>query len=196
MPTTRRTGRPRPRDLIPQFALVRDAVRAFSLPCLEVEGFEADDVIASYATAARKAGMAVTIVSSDKDLMQLVGDGLDMLDTMQNRRFTPEMVREKFGVGPDKLGEVLALMGDSVDNVPGVPGIGPKFAADLINEFGDVESVLARVDEVKRPKQREALAGTTRLPRGCRANWCGCTATCRCPSPSPRWRWSRRRPSR
>ena len=148
---------PPPEDLIPQFALVRDAVRAFSLPCLEVEGFEADDVIASYATAARKAGMAVTIVSSDKDLMQLVGDGLDMLDTMQNRRFTPEMVREKFGVGPDKLGEVLALMGDSVDNVPGVPGIGPKFAADLINEYGDVETLLARVEEVKRPKQREAL---------------------------------------
>ncbi len=159
---------PPPDDLVPQFALVRDAVRAFSLPCIEVEGFEADDVIASYAVAARKAGMQVTIVSSDKDLMQLVGDGLDMLDTMQNRRFTPEMVREKFGVGPEKLGEVLALMGDSVDNVPGVPGIGPKFAADLINEFGDVESVLARVDEVKRPKQREALqahAAAARMSR-------------------------------
>ena len=156
---------PPPEDLVPQFALVRDAVRAFSLPCIEVEGFEADDVIASYAMAARRNGMAVTIVSSDKDLMQLVGDGLDMLDTMQNRRFTPEMVREKFGVGPDKLGEVLALMGDSVDNVPGVPGIGPKFAADLINEFGDVEAVLARVDEVKRPKQREALIANAAAAR-------------------------------
>ena len=148
---------PPPEDLIPQFPLVRDAVRAFSIPCVEVEGFEADDVIASYATAARAAGMDVTIVSSDKDLMQLVGDGLTMLDTLGNKRFGPDEVREKFGVAPDKLGEVLALMGDSVDNVPGVPGIGPKFAADLVNEFGDLESLLSRVAEVKRPKQREAL---------------------------------------
>lgn len=156
---------PPPEDLVPQFPLVRDAVRAFSIPCIEVEGFEADDIIASYAMAARKQGMAVTIVSSDKDLMQIVGDGIDMLDTMQNRRFDPAAVREKFGVGPDKLGEVLALMGDSVDNVPGVPGIGPKFAADLVNEFGDVETLLARLDEVKRPKQREALAANAHLAR-------------------------------
>ncbi len=159
---------PAPEDLVPQFPLVRDAVRAFSIPCIEVAGFEADDVIATYACRARELGMQVTIVSSDKDLMQLVGDGLDMLDTMGNRRFGPTEVREKFGVGPDKLGEVLSLMGDSVDNVPGVPGIGPKFAADLINEFGDLETLLARVDEVKRPKQREALqvhAAAARMSR-------------------------------
>ncbi len=148
---------PPPEDLVPQFPLVRDAVRAFSIPCVEVEGYEADDVIASYAVAARAAGMEVTIVSSDKDLMQLVGPGLTMLDTLGNKHFGPDEVREKFGVGPEKLGEVLALMGDSVDNVPGVPGIGPKFAADLVNEFGDLEQLLARLPEVKRPKQREAL---------------------------------------
>jgi len=159
---------PPPEDLVPQFPLVRDAVRAFSLPCIEVEGFEADDVIATYALTARDAGMAVTIVSSDKDLMQLVGQGIDLWDTLGNRRIGPDEVREKFGVGPDKLGEVLALMGDTVDNVPGVPGIGPKFASDLINMFGDVETLLARVDEVKRPKQREALiehADKARLSR-------------------------------
>jgi DNA polymerase-1 len=159
---------PPPEDLVPQFPLVRDAVRAFSLPCIEVEGFEADDVIATYALKARDAGMAVTIVSSDKDLMQLVGQGIDLWDTLGNRRIGPDEVREKFGVGPDKLGEVLALMGDSVDNVPGVPGIGPKFASDLINTFGDVETLLGRVDEVKRPKQREALiehADKARLSR-------------------------------
>jgi len=156
---------PAPEDLVPQFPLVRDAVRAFSIPCVEVAGYEADDVIATYATHARRAGMQVTIVSSDKDLMQLVGDGVDLLDTMGNRRFGPAEVREKFGVGPDKLGEVLALMGDSVDNVPGVPGIGPKFAADLVNELGDLESLLARVDEVKRPKQREALIANAAAAR-------------------------------
>ncbi len=159
---------PAPEDLVPQFPLVRDAVRAFSIPCIEVAGFEADDVIATYASRAREQGMLVTIVSSDKDLMQLVGDRIDLLDTMGNRRFGIAEVQGKFGVPPEKLGEVLALMGDSVDNVPGVPGIGPKFAADLVNEFGDLETLLSRLDEVKRPKQREALkanAAAARLSR-------------------------------
>ncbi|MGH6740354.1 MAG: 5'-3' exonuclease, partial [Bradyrhizobium sp.] len=123
---------PPPEDLVPQFPLIRDAVRAFSVPCIEQEGYEADDVIASYAVAAQQAGWNVTIVSSDKDLMQLVRPGIDMLDTMNDRRIGRAEVVEKFGVPPEQLGEVLALMGDSVDNVPGVPGIGPKTAAQLI----------------------------------------------------------------
>jgi DNA polymerase-1 len=128
---------PPPEDLVPQFPLIRDAVRAFSVPCIEQEGYEADDVIASYAVAAQQAGWNVTIVSSDKDLMQLIrepegGPQVDMLDTMNDRRIGRAEVVEKFGVPPEQLGEVLALMGDSVDNVPGVPGIGPKTAAQLI----------------------------------------------------------------
>ena len=135
---------PPPEDLVPQFPMIRDATRAFSLPCIEEEGWEADDLIASYTKAALAQGWSVTIVSSDKDLMQLMTDpSVDMLDTMNNRRLGPEAVVEKFGVGPDKLGDVLALMGDSVDNVPGVPGVGPKTAAKLILEHGDVEGVLA-----------------------------------------------------
>ena len=122
---------PPPEDLVPQFPLIRDATRAFSAPCIEVEGLEADDVIACYARAATAEGWRVTIVSSDKDLMQLVedprdgGPGLDMLDTMNDRRIDEAAVRERFGVSPNRLGDVLALMGDAVDNVPGVPGIGP-----------------------------------------------------------------------
>jgi DNA polymerase-1 len=156
---------PPPEDLVPQFPLIREAVRAFSLPCFEQEGFEADDIIAAYAQAARAQGMRVTIVSTDKDLMQLVGEGVSLLDTMGNRLIGPAEVEEKFGVPPAKVGEVLALMGDSADNVPGVPGVGPKFAADLIRQFGDVETLLARVDEVSRPSTRAALSAHADMAR-------------------------------
>jgi DNA polymerase I len=149
---------PPPPDLVPQFPLIRDATRAFSLPCIEEEGLEADDIIACYSKAALAAGWRVTIVSSDKDLMQLVEDGrLDLYDTMNDRRIGRDYVIEKFGVPPEKLGEVLALMGDSVDNIPGVPGVGPKTAAQLIQQYGDVESVLAHTDEIKKPKLKQNL---------------------------------------
>ncbi len=160
---------PPPEDLVPQFPLIRTATRAFSIPCIEEEGLEADDIIACYVTAAKKAGWKVTIVSSDKDLMQLVEDGhVDMLDTMNDRRITEETVREKFGVGPDRVGDVLALMGDSVDNVPGVPGIGPKTATALIQQFGNLEAVLASVDQIGKPKLKQSLiehADDARLSR-------------------------------
>jgi DNA polymerase-1 len=154
---------PPPEDLVPQFPLIRDATRAFSVPCIETVGLEADDIIACYAKAALAEGWQVTIVSSDKDLMQLIeppsesSPGLDMLDTMNNRRLGPEYVIEKFGVPPEKLGDVLALMGDAVDNVPGVPGIGPKTASQLIQDYGDLETVLANADEIKKPKLRQSL---------------------------------------
>ena len=125
---------PPPEDLIPQFPLIREATRAFSLPCIEEDGFEADDIIATYTCRAVEAGWDVTIVSSDKDLMQLIQPGVDMLDTMKNERRGADYVQTKFGVRPDQLGDVLALMGDAVDNVPGVPGIGAKTAAKLIVE--------------------------------------------------------------
>ncbi|WOK37712.1 DNA polymerase I [Sphingomonas sp. C3-2] len=156
---------PAPEDLVPQFPMIRDATRAFSLPCIEEEGFEADDIIASYARAALAEGWQVTVVSSDKDLMQLIEPGLDMLDTMKNERLGPEHVVQKFGVGPEKLGEVLALMGDSVDNVPGVPGIGPKTAAKLINEYGTVEGVLAATGGMKASKMRENLIAHADMAR-------------------------------
>jgi DNA polymerase-1 len=148
---------PPPEDLIPQFALVREATRAFGVPAIELPGYEADDVIAGYAEAARAAGGEVVIISSDKDLMQLVGDGVSMLDTMKNVRIGPEQVVEKFGVGPDKVIDVQALCGDSVDNVPGAPGIGVKTAALLINEYGDLDTLLERAGEVKQQKRRETL---------------------------------------
>ncbi len=159
---------PPPEDLIPQFPLIRDAVRAFSVPCIEELGLEADDIIACYAEAALAADWKVTIVSSDKDLMQLIRPGLDLLDTMQNRRLGREHVLEKFGVEPEALGDVLALMGDSVDNVPGVPGIGPKTASELIRTYGDLETVLASTDEIKKPKLKQSLidhADNARLSR-------------------------------
>ncbi len=146
-----------PEDLVPQFPLIRDAVNALGVPCIEKPMYEADDLIASYAEAAMAAGMTVTIVSSDKDLMQLIRPGLTLLDTMQNKRFAEAEVLEKWGVAPAALAEVLALMGDSVDNVPGVPGIGPKTAADLVQQFGTVEGVLANLEAIKRPKLRENL---------------------------------------
>jgi DNA polymerase I len=149
---------PPPEDLIPQFPMIRDATRAFSLPCIEEEGLEADDIIACYTQAALAQGWQVTIVSSDKDLMQLMTDpSVDMLDTMNNRTLGPEHVVEKFGVGPEKLGDVLALMGDSVDNVPGVTGVGPKTASKLINEHGDLEAVLAAAPSMKPGKLRDNL---------------------------------------
>jgi len=154
-----------PEDLRPQFALIRDAVRAFDAPCIEMPGFEADDIIASYAQAARAAGWQVTIVSADKDLMQLVEPGVELLDTLNNRRLGEAAVIEKFGVPPDKVIEVQALMGDAVDNVPGVPGIGPKGAAELIQTYGDLETLLARLDEIKQPKRRENLEANAALAR-------------------------------
>jgi len=162
-----------PEDLRPQFPLIRDATRAFSLPCIETEGFEADDLIASYTEAAVAAGWDVTIVSSDKDLMQLIrepGDGphVDMLDTMKNVRLGLAAVDEKFGVAPDLVGDVLALMGDSVDNVPGVRGVGPKTATKLIVEYGDLEKALAGAETMKTSKLRDNLiehADMARLSR-------------------------------
>jgi len=167
---------PPPEDLIPQFPLIRDATRAFSLPCIEEEGFEADDLIASYAREATRRGWDVTIVSSDKDLMQLVGkcaqplDGheggcIDMLDTMKNQRIDVPEVIEKFGVPPEKVGDVLALMGDSVDNVPGVFGVGPKTATKLIQEYGDLESALAAAPAMKKSKLQERLIEHAEMAR-------------------------------
>jgi DNA polymerase I len=148
---------PAPDDLIPQFPLIREAVRAFDLPCLEQGGFEADDLIATYAREAGERGATTTIVSSDKDLMQLVTDKVVMYDTMKDRRIGIPEVIEKFGVPPAKVVEVQALAGDSTDNVPGVPGIGVKTAAQLIVEYGDLETLLLRAGEIKQPKRREAL---------------------------------------
>jgi DNA polymerase I len=148
---------PAPDDLIPQFPLIREAVRAFDLPCLEQGGFEADDLIATYAREAGERGATTTIVSSDKDLMQLVTDQVTMFDTMKDRRIGIAEVIEKFGVPPAKVVEVQALAGDSTDNVPGVPGIGIKTAAQLIVEYGDLETLLLRAGEIKQPKRREAL---------------------------------------
>jgi DNA polymerase I len=148
---------PAPDDLIPQFALIREAVRAFDLPCLEQAGFEADDLIATYVRIACERGATATIVSSDKDLMQLVTDCVTMYDTMKDRRIGIPEVIEKFGVPPEKVVEVQALAGDSTDNVPGVPGIGIKTAAQLIAEYGDLEGLLSRAGEIKQPKRREAL---------------------------------------
>src|SRR5690348_5276276 len=161
---------PPPEDLVPQFPLIRVATRAFSIPCIEEAGLEADDIIACYVTEAKKAGWKVTIVSSDKDLMQLIDEdaGIDMLDTMNDRRIGRNEVLEKFGVPPEKVGDVLALMGDSVDNVPGVPGIGPKTASQLIQQFGDLETVLASTEQITKPKLKQSLidhADAARLSR-------------------------------
>ena len=148
---------PAPEDLRPQFPLTRDASRAFNLATIEVEDFEADDIIATLARQAREAGGRVTIISSDKDLMQLVGGGVEMFDPMKNRQIGIDEVFEKFGVGPDRVVDVQSLAGDSVDNVPGAPGIGLKTAALLIQEYGDLDTLLARAGEIKQPKRRESL---------------------------------------
>jgi DNA polymerase-1 len=148
---------PPPEDLVPQFSLIRDATRALNLACVEQQGFEADDLIATYARQAHEAGATVTIVSSDKDLMQLVNDGIVMVDTMRDQFIDADFVQAKFGVKPDKMIDLQALTGDSTDNVPGVPGIGPKTAAQLLEEFGDFDAVLARAGEIKQTKRRENL---------------------------------------
>ncbi|WP_428331866.1 DNA polymerase I [Novosphingobium sp.] len=161
---------PPPEDLVPQFPLIRDATRAFSLACIEEAGLEADDLIASYTRAASARGWDVTIVSSDKDLMQLIGEGpggtrVDMLDTMKNQRiFLPE-VYEKFGVEPERVGDVLALMGDAVDNIPGIRGVGPKTATKLIQENGDLESALANAPAMKPGKLRDSLIAEAEMAR-------------------------------
>jgi DNA polymerase-1 len=146
-----------PEDLRPQLKLIRDAVRAFDIPSIEQKDYEADDLIATYARLATEAGATTTIVSSDKDLMQLVGNGVSLYDTMKDKRIGREEVIEKFGVGPERVIDVQSLAGDSVDNVPGVPGIGIKTAAQLIEEYGDLDTLLARAGEIKQPKRREAL---------------------------------------
>src|SRR5215470_15642574 len=148
---------PPPEELVPQFPLIRDAVKAFNIASIEQGGYEADDLIATYTRQALAAGAEITIVSSDKDLMQLIKPGVRMLDTMKNRTIGPDEVRERFGVPPEKVVDVQALAGDSTDNVPGVPGIGVKTAAELINEYGDLESLLTRASEIKQPKRRERL---------------------------------------
>ncbi|MDF1610433.1 DNA polymerase I [Hoeflea sp. YIM 152468] len=146
-----------PEDLVPQFAVIREATRAFDLPCIEMEGFEADDLIATYARLAREAGADVTVISSDKDLMQLVGPQVTMYDSMKDRQIAVQDVIDKWGVPPEKMIDLQALTGDSVDNVPGIPGIGPKTAALLISEFGDLDTLLARAGEIKQNKRRENI---------------------------------------
>ncbi|MGE4219216.1 MAG: 5'-3' exonuclease H3TH domain-containing protein, partial [Alphaproteobacteria bacterium] len=146
-----------PEELVPQFPLIRAAVEAFNIPCIEMAGYEADDIIATYARLGVERGADVTIVSSDKDLMQLVGDRVTMFDAMKNKVIDRDGVIERFGVGPEKVIEVQALTGDPTDNVPGVPGIGVKTAALLIGEYGDLETLLARVGEIKQPKRRQSL---------------------------------------
>jgi DNA polymerase-1 len=159
---------PPPDELLPQFALIREATDAFCVPAIELADWEADDLIASYAREAEQAGGQVTIVSSDKDLMQLIRPGVEMLDPIRQKPIGPAEVMEKFGVAPEKMIDVQALIGDSTDNVPGIPGIGPKRAAELVNEYGDVEGVLAAAANMKPGKRRDALidhAAAARLSR-------------------------------
>lgn len=154
-----------PPELVPQFALIRDATRALNVPAIEMKGFEADDLLATYATQAAAEGHDVTIVSSDKDLMQLVSDRISLFDPIKNRKIGHQEVLEKFGVAPEKVIDIQALAGDSSDNVPGVPGIGLKTAAELINTYGDLDTLLARAGEIKQPKRRENLVNNADLAR-------------------------------
>ncbi|GKX33277.1 MAG: DNA polymerase I [Rhizobiaceae bacterium MnEN-MB40S] len=157
-----------PEDLIPQFGLIREATKAFDLPCIELEGFEADDLIATYARLAEEAGADTTIISSDKDLMQLVTPHVSMYDSMKDRQIGRDEVIEKWGVPPEKMIDLQSLTGDSTDNVPGVPGIGPKTAAQLLEEYGDLDTLLARAEEIRQNKRREniiAFADQARLSR-------------------------------
>ncbi|GAA0614300.1 DNA polymerase I [Brevundimonas kwangchunensis] len=173
---------PPPEDLIPQFPLVREATAAFGVHCVELPGYEADDLIATYACRARDAGGEAVIVSSDKDLMQLIGPSVVMWDPMKDRRLAEPEVFEKFGVGPEKMIDLQALIGDSVDNVPGAPGIGPKTAAQLLDEYGDLDTLLERAGEIKQPKRRETLvnfADQIRLSREL------VKLTCDAPAPEP-----------
>ena len=173
---------PAPEDLVPQFALVREATAAFGVPCVELAGYEADDLIATYACRAREAGGEAVIVSSDKDLMQLIGGGVVMYDPMKDRRLEEAAVFDKFGVTPDRVVDVQALIGDTSDNIPGAPGIGVKTAAQLILEYGDLDSLLARASEVKQNKRRETLiefADQIRMSRDL------VTLVCDLPLPAP-----------
>ncbi|MGV8939239.1 MAG: DNA polymerase I [Allorhizobium sp.] len=154
-----------PEDLIPQFGLIRHATRAFNLPCIETEGFEADDIIATYARMAEATGADVTIISSDKDLMQLVTPNVHMYDAMKDKQIGIPEVVEKWGVAPDKMIDLQAMTGDSTDNVPGIPGIGPKTAAQLLEEFGDLETLLSRAGEIKQQKRRENIIANADLAR-------------------------------
>ncbi len=154
-----------PEDLIPQFSLIREATRAFNIPYIELKGYEADDIIATYAKRAESVGWTVDIISSDKDLMQLVNDKIKMIDPMKMTNIGREEVFKKFGVYPDKVVDVQALAGDSTDNIPGVPGIGIKTAAELINQYGNLESLLKRAEEIKQPKRRENLLAFADLAR-------------------------------
>jgi len=156
---------PPPPELIPQFPLIREATRAFGLPALELDGYEADDLIASYVRAACDAGREAIVISSDKDLMQLIGPCIRMLDPLKGKEIGLPEVQAKFGVTPDKVGDVLALMGDASDNVPGAPGIGPKTAAELIATYGDLETLLARAHEIKQPKRRETIVNNADIIR-------------------------------
>lgn len=154
-----------PEELVPQFPLVREATRAFNIACVELEGYEADDLIATYAKQAAERGAEVTIVSSDKDLMQLINDKVSMMDPMKASLIGRDQVLEKFGVPPEKVVDVQALAGDSTDNVPGVRGIGVKTAAQLINEYGDLDTLLERAEEIKQPKRRESLINEADMAR-------------------------------
>ncbi|HEV7323121.1 MAG TPA: DNA polymerase I [Ensifer sp.] len=154
-----------PEDLIPQFGLIRHATRAFNLPCIEKEGYEADDLIATYTRLAEAAGAGVTIVSSDKDLMQLVTPNVSMYDSMKDKQISIPEVIEKWGVPPEKMIDLQAMTGDSTDNVPGIPGIGPKTAAQLLEEFGDLDTLLARAGEIKQQKRRENIIANADLAR-------------------------------
>ena len=148
-----------PEDLIPQFKIIKDAVKAFGIPSIELSGYEADDIIATYASLAENKKWSVSIVSSDKDLMQIVSNQVKLIDTMKNKTIGPSEVIEKFGVTPEYVIDVQALAGDSSDNVPGAPGIGVKTAAQLINDFGNLESLLDNCDNIKQQKRRETIKG-------------------------------------
>ena len=154
-----------PEELVPQFGLIREATRAFNVPCIELPGFEADDLIATFARMAREEGHEVVIVSSDKDLMQLVNDGVSMLDPAKNLTVGRDEVIERFGVGPESVIDVQALAGDSTDNVPGVPGIGIKTAAELIRTYGDLDTLLERAEEIRQPKRRQNLIENADMAR-------------------------------
>ncbi|XUY28331.1 DNA polymerase I [Agrobacterium sp. rho-8.1] len=154
-----------PEDLVPQFGLIRQATRAFNLPCIETEGFEADDIIATYARQAEAIGADVTIISSDKDLMQLVSANVHMYDAMKDKQIGVPDVIEKWGVAPEKMIDLQAMTGDSTDNIPGIPGIGPKTAAQLLGEYGDLDTLLERAGEIKQQKRRENIVANAELAR-------------------------------
>lgn len=154
-----------PEDLRPQFPLTREATRAFNIACIETEGYEADDIIATLSCRVREAGGRVTIVSSDKDLMQLVGGGVGMMDPIKGKAIGPDEVREKFGVGPERVVDVRTLAGDSVEQCPRRAGIGIKTAAQLVEEYGDLEALLERAGEIRRPKRRQTLIKNAELIR-------------------------------